>query len=228
MKTTVIRFSLVFATLAQAAALSAASIPFNESFDDDAAGGTMLNWDQPSTSGWDVTGGTVDLIHDTGIPTDDFLINCMGGANSGGGCIDLDGSTFNSGVLQTLSSDSFTLVAGQPYQLSAYISGNQLGGTSDDVLFGLRDTSNGLSLADLLIEDILSTAAFTLYTVLFQPAVDVSAQIFFTNAGGRDNIGPILDNVTLAAVPIPPAGWLLISGLIGLLGVARRRDRADA
>jgi len=32
----------------------------------------------------------------------------------------------------------------------------------------------------------------------------------------------VLDNVSLAAVPLPAAAWLLLSGLIGFGAIARR------
>jgi PEP-CTERM motif len=50
----------------------------------------------------------------------------------------------------------------------------------------------------------------------------VDASIFFAALGG-DNIGPILDNVSLTAVPLPAAAWLLLSGLAGLGFVGRRK-----
>jgi hypothetical protein len=40
---------------------------------------------------------------------------------------------------------------------------------------------------------------------------------------GLDNV-----QVSVAAVPVPPAVWLFGSGLLGLLGVARQRHKAGA
>jgi len=42
-------------------------------------------------------------------------------------------------------------------------------------------------------------------------------------AAGGDNIGPLLDNVSLTAVPLPAAAWLLLSGLVGFAALGRRK-----
>ena len=218
------RVSSTFKAACAAAALSmsvgawAATIPFADTFDSYAAGGdgtstlSDLNWTGGGT--WAVASGTVDLV-----ANGDWGIGCYGGS---GKCIDLDGSTNDSGVMATVASSTFTLVAGQTYQLSARISGNQRGGNPDGVIFGFRTGSTPLLTET--IEDLASTSSFALYTLVFTPATTITtAQIFFSNMGGYDSIGPILDNVSLTAVPVPAAAWLMLSGLIGLGAVARRR-----
>lgn len=35
----------------------------------------------------------------------------------------------------------------------------------------------------------------------------------------------VMDNLTIGAVPIPSAVWLFGSGLLGLVGAARRKER---
>lgn len=48
---------------------------------------------------------------------------------------------------------------------------------------------------------------------------------FLSLQGGISQFGPALDNVTVAAVPIPAAAWLLGSGLIGLVMIRRRFNK---
>jgi hypothetical protein len=51
----------------------------------------------------------------------------------------------------------------------------------------------------------------------------MDAQLIFQQIGGNDNMGAILDNVQLSAVPLPPGVFLLGSGLLGLVGWRRFR-----
>lgn len=130
--------------------------------------------------------------------------------------MDLDGSSNNAG---TLSSDLFALAAGD-YSLSFDISGNQRGGSGDSVL---------LTLGGFLNESfILSPSApWATITRNFTVGSATSDFIAFNHAGG-DNIGIMLDNVTLRKVvrdvPEPAPLALLGLGLIGL-GFARRNTR---
>ncbi|MEM7489984.1 MAG: PEP-CTERM sorting domain-containing protein, partial [Pseudomonadota bacterium] len=62
----------------------------------------------------------------------------------------------------------------------------------------------------------------------FTVASNVTGSIFFANSGG-DNVGAVLDRVSLdevslAAVPLPATVPLLLAGL-GLLGYVGRRRR---
>lgn len=182
-------------------------VPYSDNFDTIAS--TQLNI---APTGWHSINGTVDSILSGG-----YSITCNGGS---GGCVDLDGSTSQAGYL--LTSDTFNLVGGQTYQLSAYISGNQRGGPPTDVNFGFFDSSN-LVLASKTINAIGSSSPFTLYTVLFTPATSIVAKLFFNDVLGTNNIGPILDDVSVTAVPLPAAAWLLLSGLAGIGAMARRR-----
>jgi hypothetical protein len=72
-------------------------------------------------------------------------------------------------------------------------------------------------------------AGFTTFTDTFTVAAPVMAQIFFRAVTGvSDNIGLLLDNVKLTAVPLPAAVWLMLSGIAGLGAFARRRRAAAA
>jgi hypothetical protein len=163
-------------------------------------------------SGWTTVFGTVDSIK-----SGDFGITCFGGS---GGCVDLDGSTSQAGAL--ITSGTFSLAAGQTYQLSAQISGNQRNAVANNLIFGFSDTFN-VPLAAQTILGIASSSPFTLYSVLFTPTTAVNAEVFFYDILGTNDQGPILDDVSVTAVPLPAAAWLMLSGLAALGAVARRR-----
>ena len=164
-------------------------------------------------SGWTTVFGTVDSIKSGDI----YGITCFGGS---GGCVDLDGSTNQAGALVT--SGTFNLAAGQTYQLSAQISGNQRNAVANNLIFGFSDTFN-VPLSTQTILGIPSNSLFTLYSVLFTPTTAVNAEVFFYDILGTNNQGPILDDVSVTAVPLPAAAWLMLSGLAALGAVARRR-----
>ena len=52
---------------------------------------------------------------------------------------------------------------------------------------------------------------------------DINEQLAFHNDGFVDNAGSAFHLVSTSAVPVPAAVWLFGSGLIGLIGVARRK-----
>jgi hypothetical protein len=99
------------------------------------------------------------------------------------------------------------------YKVSFDLSGNQRQGPFDTVtvLFGA-----GALLNALVID---WDAGWTTYSFLVD-LVD-GDKLSFANAGG-DNIGAILDNVSVSAVPLPAAVWLFGSGLMGFMALRRR------
>ncbi len=160
---------------------------------------------------WDVSAGSVDLISQAG--DGGFGIPCFDGAN----CLDLDGTTNNSGILKT--KDNFTLTAGT-YELTFALSDNPL----------LQQTNSvTVSLGDVFTETITLSGSdpFMTFTREIVVAADTSGQLSFENSGG-DNFGLILDKVALNSaitetptnprtnpVPLPPAAWLFLSGILG-------------
>lgn len=171
-------------------------------------------------AGWQVVSGTgtVDTIANGG-----FGITCYGAT---GGCVDLDGSTSNAGYLRTTS--TFGFLAGVDYSLTAYLSGNQRGGSADSLAFGISDGSG--NLCSTAVSGVAPGAPFAQYTCFFTAASNFSGFIFFDHAGG-DNIGMILDNVRLESrdngTSVPEPGTLALFGLgLAGLGLSRRRRTA--
>lgn len=194
-----------FATLLPAALLSLtaqAGVIFQDDFNAEAGaeGASALNY--TSFSNWTVSEGTVDVV-----ASGDYSIGCAGGD---GKCVDLDGSTGNAGILRSIA---LTLNPGT-YTLSFDISGNQRGHADDSMvvtLGGFLDETFTLSASDpwqTIIRNITVTAETTDYLVF--------------NHDGGDNIGILLDNVSL----VPEPGTLALLGLGMLaLGASRRNKQ---
>jgi hypothetical protein len=173
---------------------------------------TQLNTAPP---GWVSVNGTVDSIA-KGNP---YGITCF---NNSKGCVDLDGTTNNAGILETVG--TFSLLAGHTYELSAEVSGNQRTSTPNTLEFGfIHGTTIASPLKFTTVAGIAENSPFTLFTLFYTPTTNTTARAFFYDVGGTNDQGPILDNVNIQAVPLPAAAWLMISGLAALGAVARRR-----
>lgn len=185
---------LCFAPMSYAALISS----LQDGFENEGQGSSVLNYN--SFINWDVTDGTVDLIKNG----NQWGITC----SSGSFCVDLDGSTGDAGILT--SKNGFS--AGT-YKVSFDLSGNQRGGPFDQisVLFG----------AGLLVNHLLLDWDENWHTYSFLVDLVDGDQLSFRNFGG-DNVGAILDNIHVSAVPIPAAVWLFGSGLMGFLAMRRR------
>lgn len=195
------KFLAILVTTTAISAGTQAGVFFEDNFDSEGnPGASVLNY--TGFANWTVENGTVDLIADP----NQWGIDCVGGT---GKCVDLDGSTGNAG---TLNSSSFTLSAGT-YSLIFDISGNQRSG-SDSMLVtlgGFLNKTFELSASDPW-QTIVQSFTVTQETTNF---------ISFNHKGG-DNIGIMLDNVSV--VPEPGTIALLGLGLAGL-GAARRRQK---
>lgn len=143
---------------------------------------------------------TVDYL----VPGSSFGELCMGT----GACIDLDGTTSptpTAGLLQTVQA-----FAAGSYALDLELFGSQRG-SQESVTISLGSWSTTITLN--------SADVYAGGPILFSTS---GGQLSFQNAGG-DNIGLILSSVSLAAVPLPAGGLLLLAALGGLAGLRRSR-----
>jgi hypothetical protein len=149
-----------------------------------------------------VSGGTVDLVG-------------VGGAfdlvPGNGGYVDLDGSTGQAGQF----SANVSLLGGV-YTLSSDLAGSHCGSNETvNVTFGSMAQSFSLASAD----------PFSSHSLSFLPVTAGSYSFGYQNLGG-DNIGILLDNVAVTAVPEPEAYAMVLAGL-GLVGwMAGRRKQS--
>lgn len=197
---------------ALAAAPAQAGIIFSDNFDADNAT-SLLNFD--NLINWTVSGGTIDYIRSGG-----FGISCTGGT---GGCLDMDGSTGNAGRITTRQ--VFDFDDGVEYFFDIELSGNQRGGNTDSVLFGLINVDSGFE-SFLTAGPLAPSAPFTTFggTLLGQNFAG-NWRLFVEGVGG-DNIGAILDNAVLRDNrTVPEPATLLLSGLALLAAGAARRRR---
>lgn len=192
----------VMAALLLGSSLTHAAPPiFSEDFNSYPA--DQFNWSPPAPSGWTVgSNGTVD-IHGVGGAHD--LI-----PGSGGSYVDLDGTTSSSGLF----SNSVNLVGGTLYTLSFDLAGSHRGSAETvNVNFGSTTASYLLNSDD----------PFSTLTLSFTPENSGSYSFSYLNVGG-DNIGALLDNISVSAVPETEIYAMLLAGL-GLMGFMTRRRK---
>jgi len=140
-----------------------------------------LNWAAPISSGWTVTGGSVDIIGKGG--QWDFFPDLLDSGNY----VDLDGTSGQSGDL----SHTVCLEAGHTYSLSFDLAGSHRG-TSETVDVKFGTTTGAFTLA--------SNDGFSHHTMNFTATSDGPYSFDFQNDQDGDNIGALLDNVTVMLV----------------------------
>ncbi len=134
-------------------------------------------------------------------------------AQNGDHFISLDGGR-NSTIQQSVS-----LAAGR-YMLSfwyspetANVATNAIGYSLGSLVSG--QVSRGTNGA--------AVGAWTQIQTLFTVTTGGSYALSFGALGTANRTGGFLDNITIAAIPVPAAGYGLLSALIGLGGMRRRR-----
>ncbi|MCD6293282.1 MAG: VPLPA-CTERM sorting domain-containing protein [Deltaproteobacteria bacterium] len=154
-------------------------------------------------------------------------------AHSGNQYVELDsdtsrhvGGSFGNGDTNSVMGQTVNLVAGTTYDLSFWYRSRPLVGEStvetNGIAYGLwsgdtLSTTFGTFGADVFYND------WTQVTYSFTANADGDYTIAFAAVGSSDKRGGFIDDVKLDAVPIPAAIWLLGSGLLGLVGIRRRR-----
>lgn len=219
--------------IALSASMAQAGTLFSDTFASEPAPGATGSLNYTTFNNFTVIDGYVDLL-DTpntyGITGTDIFV-------------DLDGSGGEGGQIET--KNSFNFNAGQLVTLSFDASGNQRNANADN-LFGGFDFGaalpvfsfigfSGFESANPIGSQLLGIdtnvpglqKTYTLYSLSFraQSAGSFTA-VFGTGNGssGSDNEGPILDNVSITAVPEPATWAMLIMGFAGVGAALRRRS----
>lgn len=227
---------LFLTALAAACAVPAhAGVVYSNDFNSENGGNTALNYN--GFNGLTVSGGTVDLVK-----SGDFGITCAGGS---GACVDLDGSTSDSGLV---SSNSYAFNAGDRVALSLLFSGNQRNTPPNDSFtisfdftgpvsgtYGATSSTLGnlnfgsfsnLSTLSVNISNIAPNFAMTDFTFFFD-ATSAGSAGFGLQDGGNDNVGTVVDNLALSVGAVPePATWAMMIAGFGLVGAGMRRRTA--
>lgn len=220
--------SLIVLSALAVAAPASAGVVFSDDFNAENGGNSALNYAGFANFG---VSGNVDLVK-----SGDFGISCSGS------CVDLDGTT-GPGKITSLASFSFN--AGDKVRLTGLLGGSQRAGASDP--FGLSFDFGGTTIlkdygfnwgtGDIVVISNIATPGIGSFSGILGNEAFAPHSIFFTagSAGtlkfafstqSADNIGPLLDGVTLTidsgAVP-EPAAWAMMLAGFGLVGAAMRR-----
>ncbi|HEX4154724.1 MAG TPA: PEP-CTERM sorting domain-containing protein [Acidobacteriaceae bacterium] len=182
---------------------------FSENFNS-----TYGQFDLTTAGQFSAIGGTnVDVVGSNGdANAQSFAYLCSGPES--GNCVDMSGTGGDSSGNLDLTT-SLNLAPGT-YYLSFDLIGSQRGSTTEtEVLFGSYDQTFTLDSGDLT-SGVVTNAAITV--------TGGPTQLQFIDLSGNDNVGSVLDNITITtATPEPGSLLLLATGLLGTAGALRRK-----
>jgi hypothetical protein len=184
--------------------------------------------------GFTVTGSTVDVVGQ---------VNSWGITTTTGNVVDLDGTPGPATIISSPTSFSFN--AGDTITLSLLLGGAQRGSVSDDFILGMTlggatpvsgtSGTGYFSNLDCAVCTSINSNSFTYYLSGSDPFVESSFSFTALTAGAfgfsfgttsSDNVGPLIDNVSLnisPAVPEPSTWAMLILGFFGIGFMAYRK-----
>jgi hypothetical protein len=179
-------------------------------FSDDFNSTTTQSLNQTVFTNWTVTSGSVDVIGDGG----SYQYLPLGNGNY----VDLDGTTGAPGQITTKM-----IFAAGTYTVSFQLAGST--GAGDDhtskttqIAFSVGGVTQSLELP--------YTASLQTYSYIF--TTTAPGQLSFTDlAGGNDNVGNLLDNVSVTAVPEPSTWAMMILGFLGLGFLGYRKSKGS-
>jgi hypothetical protein len=206
----------IAASVAFASTATAANIVTNPGFEDPS---TAPGVEYFGATGWNAFGGGTFTVNSAVEPNPylgDQVLKVFGGT---------------SGVFQTFAANPGDLVTGTAWAMNSSAD-LMTGGQVAAVNLSWFDSSN-IKIADSFGSTIDANAPIDVWTNIgvvgaIAPAGTASVQLTLITgnfAGDPAGGAPRFDEAFLevSAVPVPAAVWLFGSGLIGLIGIARRR-----
>jgi hypothetical protein len=178
---------------------------FSENFE-----GTTAALDVTTAGAFSAVGGTnVDIVGGS-------LYGYLCSGPESGNCVDMGGTGGNSVGNLDLTT-SLNLAAGT-YLLSFDLIGSQRGPTTTtQVSFGSYSQTFVLTSGDMTTGIVTDLPV----TITGGPT-----QLTFMDIGANDNVGALLDNITISSTPEPSSLALLATGLLGSAGILRRKLKA--